>query len=135
MKRIISILLAVMLVVSGAIAVSAYSWNDPEAMTVDQALEQWAATNEVDMPDTYRYYFLMPNGYNGELGDDEALESYGKYAPTWYIEMEDGTPATSTAGIYWWESKVADPAAWIGYLPSGVEECDSTNDKEPPKDV
>ncbi|MBQ8057451.1 MAG: dockerin type I repeat-containing protein [Ruminococcus sp.] len=125
MKRIISILLAVMLVASCAVVASAYGWQDPDCLTVDQALEQWALDNGVDMPETYRYYFLMPNGSNGELGDDETLESFGKYAPTWYIPMADGTPATSTAGIYWWDSKVADPAAWIGYLPSGKEECDA----------
>ena len=125
MKRIISILLAVMLVASCAVVTSAlYSWDSPDAITVDQAIQNYIAEGN-EAPETYKYYFLMPNGSNGEKGDDETGDYYGKFADTWYIEKEPGVPATTTAGIYWWDSKVADPTGWIGYLPSGVEECDS----------
>ena len=125
MKRIISILLAVMLVASCTVATSAlYSWFEEQAITVDQAIQNYIdAGNEA--PETYRYYFLMPNGTNGEMGDDETSPYYGKFADTWYKPYADGTPSTTTAGIYWWDSKVADPEAWIGYLPSGKEECDA----------
>ena len=131
MKRIISILIAVMLVASCAVVASAYSWDAPEAITVDQAIAEYEATMGEEVA-TYRYYFLMPNGTNGDLGDDDSVDPetgepvghFGEYAPSWYIKMEDGTPATSTAGVYWWESGVADPDAWIGYLPSGKDEND-----------
>ncbi len=130
MKRIISILLAVMLVASCAVVASAYGWDAPEAITVDQAVAEYEATMGEEVA-TNRYYFLMPNGSNGDLGDDDSVDAdgnpighFGEYAPTWYIPMADGTPATSTAGIYWWDSGVADPTAWIGYLPSGKDESD-----------
>ncbi len=103
------------------VSVSAYSWDEPDILTVDQAVEDYELTYAEEVP-TNRYYLLMPNGHNGDLGDD--VSHLGEYAPTWYMEMDDGTPATSTPGIYWWDSGVVDPAAWIGYLPSGVDEND-----------
>ena len=123
MKRIISILLAVMLVASCAVVASAYSWSDPDCLTVDEALDMYEIDNG-ERPATNTYYFLMPNGSNGELGDDPTSAAYGQYAPTWYIPFADGTLATETAGIYWWDSGVADPDAWVGYIASGREECD-----------
>ena len=43
--------------------------------------------------ETNRYYFLMPNGKNGELGDDNSVDengnhygNYNKFAPSWYNE-------------------------------------------------
>ncbi|MBE6824445.1 MAG: hypothetical protein E7513_03760 [Ruminococcaceae bacterium] len=114
MKRTISILLAVLLLVSCAVisasaadeeaATPSYSWNEEGAMTITDALAKWEAENGAVTKN--RYYFLMPNGSNGELGDN------GEYAPSWYNEF------TGTAGIYWWDSGVADPAAWIGYIPN-----------------
>ena len=132
MKRIISILLAVMLVASCAVVASAYGWDDPDIKTVDEAIAEYELLYETEV-ETNRYYFLMPNGTNGDLGDDETVDEVtgepighaGEYAPTWYIPMEDGTPSTETAGIYWWGSDIADPPAWVGYLPSGVDENDS----------
>lgn len=131
MKRLISILLAVMLVASCAVVASAYGWDDPDIKTVDEAVAEHNELMGEEAP-TNRYYFLMPNGKNGDLGDDESVDEVtgeplghaGEYAPTWFIEMEGGAPATDTAGIYWWDSGVADPAAWVGYLPSGVDEDD-----------
>ena len=130
MKRIISILLAVMLVASCAVVASAYGWSDPDIMTVDEAV----AEHELLMGEevaTNRYYFLMPNGKNGDIGDDDSVDDDGKplghageYANTWFIPMKNGGIATNTAGIYWWDSGVADPPAWVGYLPSGVDEND-----------
>lgn len=118
MKKFISILLAVLLVVSCAAVASAYSVFEPDVQTVDEAVAEYELIwgEEVE---TNRYYFLMPNGHNGDLGDDETTDFYGKYANDWYKDT------TTTAGIYWWGSGVADPTAWAGYLPSGVDENDS----------
>ena len=131
MKRIISILLAVMMLVSCAVvATSAYGWDDPDILTVDEAIADYEFFWE-ETVDTNKYYFLMPNGENGDLGDDDSVDedgkpigAYGEYAPTWFVDMGDGATATKTAGIYWWDSGVADPAAWVGYLPSGSDEDD-----------
>lgn len=121
MKRILSILIAAMLVLSCAVCVSAYSVFEPDIYTVDQAVEEYELIFGEEV-ETRRYYFLMPNGHNGEKGnnDPDDIGFDGKYANDWY---KDG--ATSTAGIYWWDSGVADPTAWAGYLPSGVDENDS----------
>lgn len=131
MKRLISILLAVMLVASCAVVASAYGWEDPDIKTVDEALEEYELLAGEEVA-TNRYYFLMPNGSNGDLGDDDStdpvtgapLGQFGKYAPTWFIPMQSGNVATATAGIYWWDSGVADPPAWAGYLPSGSDPDD-----------
>lgn len=131
MKRLISILLAVMLVASCAVVASAYGWADPDILNVDDAVAEYELATGEEVA-TNRYYFLMPNGSNGDLGDDETVDDVtglplgnpGKYAPTWFIEMSEGGVSTATAGIYWWDSGVADPPAWVGYLPSGVDEND-----------
>lgn len=131
MKRLISILLAVMLVASCAVVASAYGWEDPDIQTVDAAVEEYESLMGEEVA-TNRYYFLMPNGKNGDLGDDESVDEVtgeplghaGEYAPTWFVEWEEGKTATATAGIYWWDSGVVDPAAWVGYLPSAQEESD-----------
>ncbi len=131
MKRLISILLAVMLVASCAVVASAYGWEDPDILTVDEAVADHESLYGEEVA-TNRYYFLMPNGKNGDLGDDDSVDEvtgeplghYGEFAPTWFVEWEEGKTATATAGIYWWDSGVADPAAWVGYLPSGQDEND-----------
>lgn len=114
MKKIISILLAVMLVVSvTAIVANAYSVNDPDAPDMDAALE--AAGN----PDTNRYYFQMPNGRTGGVADDDVYLNYedgtqeliiakGEKAPSWFNDFTDG------AGIYWWGGPAAC-SGWAGY--------------------
>ncbi len=118
MKKTLSILLAVILVVSCTVmAASAYSVFEPDVYTCDQAVEEHELLYGEEV-ETNTYYFLMPNGSNGERGDDEALETFGKYANDWYKET------TETAGIYWWDSGVADPTAWAGYLPSGQDPDD-----------
>ena len=130
MKRIISILLAVVLVASCVVATSAYGWTDPDILTADEGIEEHELLMGEEVA-TNRYYFLMPNGKNGDIGDDDSVDeegkpigNYGNYAPTWFIEMSNGEISTDTAAIYWWETGVADPAAWVGYLPSGVDEND-----------
>ncbi|MBE6824443.1 MAG: hypothetical protein E7513_03750 [Ruminococcaceae bacterium] len=113
MKRIISFLLALTVLISVAVVSTSaavendpyYSWNEG-AISVTDAVTQWEKENHPVQK--HRYYFLMPNGSNGELGDN--LE----YARSWYNEF------TETAGIYWWDSGVADPPDWIGYI---AEKC------------
>ena len=58
--------------------------------------------------ETNRYYFLMPNGSNGELGKLPDEEHFNKFADTWYNEYNDG------AGIYWWKSQYFNPG-YPGY--------------------
>ncbi len=120
MKRTLSILLAVLLVVSCTVVASAYSVIDPDIYTTDQAIEEHELVFAEEV-ETFKYYFLMPNGSNGDKGDNypEDIGFNDKYANDWY---KDG--ATWTAGIYWWGSGVADPTGWAGYLPSGVDEND-----------
>ncbi len=130
-KKFISIIIAIMMLVSTfSLPASAYSWTDPGIQTVDEAVREYELFMREEV-ETYRYYFLMPNGHNGDLGDDDSVDRYGEplghpgeYAPTWYKDLPDGTPATNTAGIYWWDAGVADPPSWIGYLPSGKDEND-----------
>ncbi len=132
MKKLISLALVLCMVLSCfAVSASAYGWTDPDIYTVDEAVEEHEFIYGEEVP-TNRYYFLMPNGSNGDLGDDDSVDPEtgepvghpGEYAKTWYIPMADGTLSTQTAGIYWWESEVADPAAWVGYLPSGEDAAD-----------
>ena len=124
MKKYISILLVLTMLASFvSISASAYSWDDPDAITVDEAVAEYEAETGEEV-ETFRYYFLMPNGSNGERGNDEFSMYYDKYHASWYTRFEDGTPTTNTACIYWWDSDVADPDGWIGYLPSGVDEND-----------
>ncbi|MBQ8538641.1 MAG: dockerin type I repeat-containing protein [Ruminococcus sp.] len=59
--------------------------------------------------ETKRYYFLMPDGVNGEICEDEQNKNYGKLAPSWYNEN------AYTAGIYWWDKGVIKPNKWPGY--------------------
>ncbi len=118
MKKTLSILIAVILAVACTVmTVSAYSVFEPDVPTVDEAVAEHELVFGEEV-ETNTYYFLMPNGSNGELGDDETTDFYGKYANDWYKDI------TETAGIYWWDSGVADPTAWAGYLPSGVDEND-----------
>ncbi len=113
MKKIISLLLSILLVISCALSTaSAYSVTDSGVPTVDEAVKQHEALSG-EKVETNRYYFLMPNGHNGERDED------GEFESTWYNDY------ATTAGIYWWSMGVADPQTWCGYLPSGVDENDS----------
>ena len=109
MKKIISIVLAVCMMLSVVVSASAYSWNDPGVQTVQEAVEQYE-TKIDEKIQTNRYYFLMPNGSNGDKGDDPSLSTYGQFAPTWYNDFTD------TAAIYWWDTSKLHPSSWIGYV-------------------
>ena len=110
MKRLIGILLAVALLVSCvAISTAAYSVFEPGAQTVAEAVEEYEILNETEVA-TNRYFFLMPDGTNGEKGDDaeNKPEMLGQYAPSWYNKV------SNVAGIYWWGTVPAAPTAWAG---------------------
>lgn len=127
MKRIISILLVAVLLVSvAAVAASAYSIHDPDVQTVKEAIAEYEEINDVKVT-TKRYYFLMPDGTNGfkgegKLNDEGELEGKDEFAPSW-IKGENFTGV----GIYWWDTFQLDPPAWIGYAAEKSEDPAAPN--------
>ena len=109
MKKVISILLSALMIV-GCFSFSVFA-EGYEMIPASVALSQYEAETG-EKVETYRYYFLMPNGENGDLSDNEynTFTSESNYAKSWYNEYTD------TAGIYWWDSGVYDPLQWAGYL-------------------
>ena len=127
MKKLLCVLLAIIMIMSSVITSSAFGWQDPGVITVDEAVKEHELKTG-EKVETNRYYFLMPNGSNGDLGDDDSVDEtgyplghFGEYSESWFTTLSDGSPATNTACIYWWDSRVADPPSWVGYLPSGVD--------------
>ena len=113
MKKVISILLSSLIVLSG-LSFSAFA-TGYKPIPASEALKQYEEETG-EKVETNRYYFLMPDGTNGEKEDyyytdlDNNLVHYeGDYNESWY------NAHTDTAGIYWWDSGVADPDAWPGY--------------------
>ena len=104
MKKIISILLCA-IIISGCIPFVTVSATT--LMSVEEALKQYEDETG-EKAETYRYYFLMPNGENGIIGEDG-------YADSWFNEHTD------SAGVYWWDSGVADPLSWPGYSMSKAD--------------
>uniref|UniRef100_UPI00292E28EA hypothetical protein n=1 Tax=uncultured Ruminococcus sp. TaxID=165186 RepID=UPI00292E28EA len=121
MRKFISVLLALMLVLSlttvgfsaviykGDGTVSAYNVVDDIAFSIADVMEEMA----FDAEDTQTVYFMMPNGHNGDLGTD------GSYAPSWnnQYNLKDGV---HYAGIYFWQG----PA---GYTPGGETGYNATH--------
>lgn len=132
MKKFVSILLALFLISSMAVAASAISISDPDVPTIEEAIQAYEEANGVEVS-TYRYYFQMPNGSNGPVAtedvtyeetDEETGEvntvvvcAKGDHAPTWYNDFTTG------AGVYYWGSAEAAPASWAGYK-AMVEDAD-----------
>lgn len=136
MKKIVSILLAVMLVASLVVTASAYSVYTPDFTTTsDDAIQAYEADTGATV-ETRTYYFLMPNGENGPVATDDVTYTVtdeetgeqsttlicekGAHAPTWF---HDGF--TEGAGIYWWGSAEACPDGWAGYR-ALVEDADQS---------
>ena len=120
MRKFISVILALMLVLSTTVvAFSAYNVVDADAPTIEDAL----------VADEYedalaKVYFMMPNGKNGPVADDDVyvhhpeeldpdtgdvvkeaydelvIEAGGK-APTWFNDFNIGEDGNHYAGIYW----------------------------------
>ena len=76
--------------------------------TANDAISMYESKYDVKL-DKNRYYFLFPNGENGQKGDDPQSSAYGKYAQSWLTEYSD-TPA-----VYWWDTDEYDPAVYPGY--------------------
>ncbi len=98
MKKIISLFLSILLILS---SVSTLSFSAATTLTLKQAIEKYEKETG-ETVNTKRYYFLMPDGTNGTLGTNEEY-MYGEYAPSWYNEN------ANTAGIYWWDTEKIDP--------------------------
>nr|WP_316621264.1 hypothetical protein [uncultured Ruminococcus sp.] len=132
MRKFISVILALMLVLSTTVvAFSAYNVVDADAPSLEDAI-----TTDYE-GGTAKVYFMMPNGKNGPVADDDVyvhvpekldpdtgevveeahddlvIEAGGK-APSWYNEFNEGADGNHYAGIYWWDAP-ASPAAWPGY--------------------
>ena len=132
MKKMISILIAVMLIASVVVTVSAYSVY-PDGQTSDEAVAAYNETSGTEV-ETHKYLFQMPNGENGPVAsadvtytavDEETGDSSttvvckaGDHAPSWYNEYTEG------AGIYWWQGPAAC-SGWAGYkaLVEDADQC------------
>ena len=112
MKKVISIILSIIIIMS-CFSFGVFAQNI-KMISAKEALEEYEAETG-EKVETYRYYFLMPNGTNGNKGEDSYIDGtdelidVGHYAESWYNEY------TQKAGIYWWDSGVADPDGWPGY--------------------
>ena len=120
MKKFISILLAVMLLVSAAVvSANAYSvWEDVEnddgELVPNQTMSEAVAAYEAstgEKIETFRYYFQMPDGNNGPVGAE------GKKALSWINEFNEGY-----CGIYYWATgSYPTPKGWTGYKAEKLE--------------
>ena len=117
MKRFICLLLSIVMLLSCA-TVSVFADEKDAQLSVKEAVEQYEAENGAKV-NTNRYYFLMPNGSNGNMGTDDTGEYYKEFAPSWYNEY-----TTGDAGIYWWDTGKLEPAQWTGYKME-KDECES----------
>ena len=132
MKKIISILLAVMLVVSAAvISANAYSVFDEGVQSMKEAIEEFEADTGENV-ETARYYFQFPDGTNGPLKtESDANGEAGTKAPSWINEFNEGY-----CGIYYWATgSFPTPSAWTGYKAEKDEETKNVYYADVPKDV
>ena len=131
MKKFISVLLALMLVLStSVVAFSAYNVVDADAPSLEEAMADYEG-------EPARVYFMMPNGKNGPLATEdvyahvpeevdpetgEVIEEEhdvlfieaGSKAPSWFNDFNIGKDGKHYAGFYWWKTFGA-PDAWPGY--------------------
>ena len=132
MKKFVSILLAVILVASAIVTVSAYSVY-PDGKTSEQAIKDYEAANGAKVK-TNRYYFQMPNGKTGPTATadvvyNETNEETGETTPVVVCKKGEKTPTwyndfTQGAGVYWW-TKEAACESWAGYR-AMVEDADQS---------
>ncbi len=101
MKKLMSIFLVALIVMS-CFHFSVFA-DSYEMISAKDAIKKYE-TETGEKVETNRYYFLMPNGKNGTKSDINY-----SYEPSWYNE------STTTAGVYWWDSGIADPAIFPGY--------------------
>lgn len=106
MKKFTSILICVALII-GVLSVGSFSAATTK-LSIEQAIDRYE-NKTGEKIETTRYYFLMPNGKNGEICDDEDYDTCGKLPPSWYNENAD------SAGIYWWDCNTINPESWPGF--------------------
>ncbi len=115
MRKFISVILALMLVLSTTVvAFSAYNVVDADAPSLDEAMQEYEGG-------TAKVYFMMPNGKNGPVADDDVyvhvpekldpdtgevieeahddlvIEAGGK-APTWFNDFNIGEDGNHLVG-------------------------------------
>ncbi len=134
MKKVISLLLAILLIVSMmTVAVSAYSVSDEGIPSAAEVVKAYEEENEEEL-EKQRIYFQMPDGKRGSSADkdvyvsvdeldpetgevigthDELVLHAGDKAPSWYSDYNivDGQ---HYAGAYWWGGPGAADT-WCGY--------------------
>ena len=104
MKKLLSITLCVLIILS---SISVATFTAASEMSLKQAIEIYEK-NSGEKVNTKRYYFLMPNGTNSEVCDDEFYKNYGERPQSWYNEN------ATTAGVWWWSTRKIDPQ-WPGF--------------------
>ena len=131
MRKFISVLLALMLVLSlTTVAFSAYNVVDDDAPSLEAAMEDYDGGVQ-------KVYFQMPNGETGpeatqdvyvhipekldpETGDviepahDELVITEGSKALSWFNDFNLAADGKHYAGVYWWDAP-ASPSNWPGY--------------------
>lgn len=117
MKKILAITLTFCMLLS-LVCVSATAYTTGEFQySVKQAVQEHELIYNEKIK-TNRYYFLMPNGHNGDKGTDPDAMYYDEYVSSWYTEH------TNEPAIYWYNMGVADPIEWPGYtVEKGDAEC------------
>ncbi len=120
MKKVISILLCALMILNCAgVSVFASTIPQTEQISCTDAIEKYEKESGVKAK-TNRYYFLMPNGENGDKGNGAYDNNHyrGEFAPSWYNDC------SNTAGVYWWYSNVVAPDVWPGFT---MEQGDSNS--------
>ena len=77
-------------------------------LTVQTAVNQYREQTGDEFT-TRRYYFLRPDGTNGETAKTGEVYDKGMYVPSW------GKRTTSATHIYWENTERLDPESYIGY--------------------
>lgn len=105
MKKLISILLCVIIIISSFCTATVSATTQ---QSLKQAIESYEAQSG-EKVNVRRYYFLMPNGSNGDKSDHEGWFLYDQYVPSWYNSN------SNSAGVYWWDTGKVDPDNWPGF--------------------
>ena len=83
MKKLVSILLCVIIIISSFCTATVSATTQ---QSLKQAIESYEAQSG-EKVNVRRYYFLMPNGSNGDKSDHEDWFLYDQYVPSWYNSM------------------------------------------------
>ncbi len=142
MRKFISVLLALMLVLSTTVvAFNAYNVVDTDAPSYDDAV----ADAEYDGP-MAKIYFQMPNGKNGPIAADdvyvehkesvdpetgEIIPAYnelvlpaGSRTPSWQNKFNLAEDGNYYPGMYWWDAPSGIKMSWPGFR-MNLEDADN----------